>query len=190
MDPLLGTIQAFGFNFAPRGWFFCSGQLLAISQNTALFSLLGTMFGGDGRTTFALPDLRGRVMVGYGNGPGLTPNTMGARGGNENTLLNVLNLPSHTHTANLSGSSVTIKASSAAGTSPSPSSRSNVLSAATSGNIYTNNAPDVNLNVGNDVSSGNITIGNTGGGSSFSNMQPYQVVNFSIATIGIFPSRN
>ncbi|RIJ46692.1 phage tail protein [Maribellus luteus] len=190
MDPLLGTIQAFGFNFAPRGWNFCGGQLISISQNTALFSLLGTMFGGDGRTTFALPDLRGRVMVGYGDGPGLTSMRMGDKGGSENTTLTALNLPSHTHTANLTGSSVTIKASSAAGTSPAPSSRSNVLSAATSGNIYTNNTPDVNLNVGNDVSSGNITIGNTGGSIPFNNMQPYQVVNLCIAMVGIFPSRN
>lgn len=190
MEPFIGQIQAFGFNFAPRGWALCQGQLLAISQNTALFSLLGTMYGGDGRTTFGLPDLRGRVIVGYGNGPGLTPNTIGAKGGTETTTLNVTNLPSHTHQANLSGSSVTIKASSSAGTSPAPSSRSNVLSAATSGNIYTNNTPDVDLNVGNDVSSGNITIGNTGGNIPFNNMQPYQVVNVSIALVGIFPSRS
>ncbi len=190
MDPLLGTIQAFGFNFAPRGWAFCNGQLLPISQNTALFSLLGTIYGGDGRTTFALPDLRGRVMIGFGQGPGLSNHPIGQKSGAENTTLTVTNLPAHNHQASLSGSSVTLKASSSAGTSPAPSSRSNVLSAATSGNIYTNKTPDVDLNVGNDVASGSVTIGNTGGNIPFNNMQPYLAINVCIALVGIFPSRN
>src|SRR5262249_35339115 len=94
-----GTIQAFGFNFAPRGWAQCQGQLLAISQNTALFSLLGTTYGGNGQTTFGLPDLRGRSAIGMGQGPGLSNIDIGQVGGTENATLTVSNLAAHTHTA-------------------------------------------------------------------------------------------
>ncbi|MCB0630228.1 MAG: phage tail protein, partial [Lewinella sp.] len=97
MEPFLGQIQPFGFNFPPRGWAFCDGQLLAISSNTALFSLLGTMYGGDGRTTFALPDLRGRSIVHIGTGPGLSHITQGEKGGRENVTLTTANMPSHNH---------------------------------------------------------------------------------------------
>jgi microcystin-dependent protein len=97
-EPFLGTIGIFGFNFAPRGWAQCSGQLLPIAQNTALFSLLGTIYGGDGRTTFALPDLRGRVPVNYGQGAGLSSYQIGQRGGVEQITLGIQNLPSHSHT--------------------------------------------------------------------------------------------
>lgn len=97
-EPYVGTIGIFGFNFAPRGWAQCSGQLLAISQHQALFSLIGTYYGGDGRTTFALPDLRGRVPVNYGQGPGLSPYQVGQRGGAEQVPVTIQNLPSHSHT--------------------------------------------------------------------------------------------
>lgn len=97
-DPFIGQINAFGFNFAPRGWATCNGQLLPISSYTALFSLLGTMYGGDGRTTFALPDLRGRTPVHQGTGPGLSQKSMGEKGGSETTTLTISNLPSHNHT--------------------------------------------------------------------------------------------
>ncbi|MEO6684214.1 MAG: tail fiber protein, partial [Ginsengibacter sp.] len=97
MDPLLGMIAIFGFNFAPRGWALCAGQILPISQNTALFSLLGTMYGGDGRTTFALPDLRGRVPIGMGLGNGLSDVLIGEFIGSENKTILTSNLPSHTH---------------------------------------------------------------------------------------------
>ncbi len=97
-DPFIGTIAIFGFNFAPRGWAQCSGQLLPIAQNTALFSLLGTIYGGDGRTTFALPDLRGRVPVSSGQGPGLSQYQMGQKGGAEQVNITIQNLPSHSHT--------------------------------------------------------------------------------------------
>lgn len=97
-EPFLGTIGIFGFNFAPRGWAQCSGQLLPISSNQALFSLLGTIYGGDGRTTFALPDLRGRVPVNYGQGPGLSLYQIGQKGGAEQINIGIQNLPSHSHT--------------------------------------------------------------------------------------------
>jgi len=97
LDPFIGQIQAFGFNFAPRGWSLCDGQLLAISSNTALFSLIGTAFGGDGRTTFGLPDLRGRTAVHVGRGPGLSNITWGQRGGRENVNLTIQELPAHNH---------------------------------------------------------------------------------------------
>jgi len=98
MDPFIGQIQPFGFNFAPRGWSTCAGQILAISSNTALFSLIGCTFGGDCRTTFALPDLRGRSIVGVGNGPGLSPMIWGERGGSEQFQLLASQLPAHSHT--------------------------------------------------------------------------------------------
>src|SRR5690606_5156315 len=97
-EPFLGEIRMVGFNFAPRGWAFCQGQLLSIAQNSALFSLLGTMYGGNGTTTFALPDLRGRSPVGMGNGPGLTPITQGELAGTENVTLLSTQMPMHTHT--------------------------------------------------------------------------------------------
>ncbi|MEX1309383.1 MAG: tail fiber protein, partial [Candidatus Sulfomarinibacteraceae bacterium] len=111
-SPFIGQIQLFGFNFPPRGWAFCEGQLLAISSNTALFSLLGTTFGGDGRTTFGLPDLRGRSAVGVGNGPGLSSVSWGQRSGAENVTLNVNTLPSHTHSAAVTGLTTTVSGSS------------------------------------------------------------------------------
>lgn len=97
MEGVLGEIKAVGFNFAPRNWSFCHGQLIPVSQNSALFSLLGTIYGGDGRSTFALPDLRGRAMIGAGNGSGLNNMRLGQRGGTEYTTLNVSNMPSHAH---------------------------------------------------------------------------------------------
>ena len=98
-EPFIGEIRIFGFNFAPRGWALCDGQLLPISQNSALFSLLGTIYGGDGRTTFALPDLRGRAALHEGTGPGLSPRQLGQRSGSETNTLTVNQLPPHTHQA-------------------------------------------------------------------------------------------
>jgi microcystin-dependent protein len=99
MEPFIGQITMFGFNFAPRGWAFCNGQIMSISENSALFSLLGTTYGGDGRTTFALPDLRGRIAMQFGSGPGLTSHSIGQKGGVENPTLSVNQMPSHTHEA-------------------------------------------------------------------------------------------
>ncbi|MDO7172888.1 phage tail protein [Mariniflexile sp. AS56] len=172
MEPFIGQIQAFGFNFAPRGWAQCNGQLLAIAQYQALFSLLGTTYGGDGRTTFALPDLRGRNMINHGTGPGLSNINLGQKGGNENTTLTTQNLPAHTHP-------VSIPVNTAIGAESNPAgqhiaSHANAFSeASTSGQ---NLAP--------------VTTGNTGGAIPFSNRSPYLGINICIAVEGIFPSRS
>ncbi len=173
MEPFIGQIQAFGFNFAPRGWAQCNGQLLPISQNTALFSLLGTTYGGDGRTTFALPDLRGRVPAHQGNGAGLTDRRIGARSGSEYNILTANQLPAHSHTVNMPVSSEDASADDPSG---------NVL-ATGSENVY-GSAPSA----GSAYQAFN--TGNAGASQSVNNMQPYLVVNYCIALVGIFPSRS
>jgi len=174
-EPFIGQIQIFGFNFPPRGWAFCDGQLLSISSNTALFSLLGTTFGGDGRTTFGLPDLRGRVAVHVGNGPGLPQVRWGQRAGAPTVVLNNIHLPPHNHTA-------TVHASSAQGTEQGPDG--NLLADDRRETQYSASAPDVTMD------SAMVTVGNTGGGQAFSIMQPYLGLYHSISMVGIFPSRN
>jgi len=174
MTPFLGQIQPFGFNFPPRSWTHCNGQLLPIAQNTALFSLLGTTFGGDGRTTFGLPDLRGRSMVHVGTGPGLSPITWGQRGGNEITTLTVSNMPSHTHTGN-----VVAEGAVAGGSNPT----NNMFGASPN---YV--APGAAAN--KNMSTQSLHLNNTGGGQAFSNRSPYLGIYVSIALQGIFPSRN
>lgn len=174
-EPFIGQIQIFGFSFPPRGWAHCDGQLLAISNYTALFSLLGTTFGGDGRTSFGLPDLRGRVAVHVGTGPGLPTVTWGQRAGSPTVVLSVNNLPPHRHTA-------TINASSSQGTEQGPAG--NVLADDRRETQYSASAPDVTMDAAM------VTVGNTGGGQSFSIMQPYLGLYHSIALVGIFPSRN
>lgn len=169
-DPFLGEIKIWAPNFAPRGWAFCNGQLLPISQNSALFSLLGTIYGGDGRTTFALPDLRGRVPLGMGTGPGLSPHSIGQRGGAETTTLTVNNLPAHTHTLNL--------ATAAEGDSNDPAGR---LLAQTDARSYSGQGPA--------IPSGGATAG-AGANQAVNNMQPYLSLSFIIALQGIFPSRS
>lgn len=178
-NPVIGQIQLFGFNFPPRGWAFCHGQILAINQNPALFSLLGTMYGGDGQSTFALPDLRGRVAIGFGQGPGLSQRTIGEFSGAENVTLSPHQMPVHTHqlmisdgigttdTANgnyLANGAVTI-------------ARGNTVPA----NIYaTGQNGQLNPNA----------VGIQGGSQPHNNMQPYLTLNYCIALQGIFPSRN
>ena len=166
--PFIAEIVMFGGNFAPRGWAFCQGQLLSIAQNTALFSLLGTTYGGNGQTTFALPDLRGRVPIQQGSGPGLTPRVLGEQGGTETVTLQVTQMPAHTHT---------VSASTAAAGDTVPTG--NVLS---EGSIY-HAAP------GNTTLSPT-AIGASGGSQPHNNIQPFLALNFIIATQGIFPSRN
>ena len=176
MEPFLGQICMVGFNFAPRGWAQCYGQLLPIAQNSALFSLLGTIYGGDGRTTFGLPDLRGRVAVGEGQGPGLPNFPLGSRGGATTTTLSVANIPAHSHT-------ITIRANNAGGTTNNPTSA--IMAETGFGdNEYTQNAPDVNMSASMAV------CGNTGGGQAFNNLQPFYTVNYIIALVGVFPSRS
>jgi len=178
MEPFIGQIIMFGGNFAPRGWAFCDGQLLAISQNTALFSILGTIYGGDGRTTFALPDLRGRVAMHEGSGPGLSNRQLGQRGGSQTTTLTVSNMPTHNH-------NVGLRAEAAAGSTANPTNA--LLAVSTNQDrIYAPPAPANEIAMHPD----SISQQNVGGNQSFGNEQPYTVVNYIIALIGLFPSRS
>ena len=170
MEPFLGQIQAFGFGFAPRGWALCQGQLLAISQNTALFSLLGTTYGGDGRTTFALPDLRSRSIVGVGQGPGLDSVLWGDRGGQTQVSLNQTNLPSHTHSFSLGAKEE--------GDIDVPAG----AFVAGDGTNAFGSTSDVTLAAQN--------VNPTGGNVPFNNRNPYLGMYYCIAVQGIYPSRN
>ena len=167
-DPFIGEIRAFGFNFPPRGWATCSGQILPIAQNTALFSLLGTTYGGNGQTTFALPDLRGRVPVHFGQGPGLSNVVLGQQAGSESVTLTSEQMPSHNHA---------IAASNGAAGASRPS---NNFPAA--GGAYATATDGTTMNAG--------MVRNTGGGQPHENRQPYLGLNICIALAGIFPSRN
>lgn len=169
MEPFLGTIMLFGFNFVPRGWAACNGQLLAISQHSALFALLGTQYGGNGQTTFALPDLRGRVPLGQGQGPGLPNFVTGQLGGVPSVSLTTSELPPHSHAVNAAGSA----------TSKVPMNNLPAVSAA--GSAY------------GPTAAGTMAAGMvqpTGQGVPHENMQPYLVANWCIAIEGIFPSRD
>jgi microcystin-dependent protein len=187
-DPFIGEITIFAGNFAPRGWAFCSGQLLSISQNTALFALIGTTYGGDGRTNFGLPDLRGRAGVGNGSGPGLSPAFLGQRAGVERVTPTLSELGSHTHTVTSTTSfgaqsGVATQHSPAGGALSEPTVQDNpgVL-------LYSTQPPDVDLE-GASVS-GAFEVANAGGSAPHENMQPFQVLNYIIALQGQFPSRN
>ena len=172
-EPFLGEIIMFGGNFAPRGWALCDGQILPINQNQSLFSLLGTTYGGDGRTTFGLPDLRGRVAMHPGTGPGLSSRNLGARGGSETVPLSTTQIPAHNHAANC------------------------VVPGGNSNDAVNNFwADDVGVSSGT-YHSGPATntmnsdaIANAGGGQAHDNVQPFQCVNYIIALQGLFPSRN
>ncbi|MEZ4523296.1 MAG: tail fiber protein [Thermomicrobiales bacterium] len=164
-EPFLAEVRIVGFNFAPRGWAFCDGQILPINQNQSLYSLLGTTYGGDGETTFALPDLRGRTPIHVGNG-----HQQGQKAGEETHTLSVNEMPQHTHPA---------MTSSAQPSSPVP--EGNVL-AASLNELYADPSNLVDLQAG--------TVRNVGGGQAHENMQPYLALNFCIALQGLFPSRN
>lgn len=177
MDPFLGTILMVGFNFAPVGWALCNGQLLPISQNTALFSLLGTYYGGDGVTTFALPNLQGRVPIHQGNGAGLSPYVLGQLGGTQSSTLTVANLPAHNHPANCNNTP---------GSSIDPTG--NLWAEANPGGRDPVATPSYASSPTGQLA-GN-AIGLTGGSQPVSILQPYLCVNFIIALQGIYPSRN
>ena len=171
-DFIIGEIRMFAGNFAPKGWAFCQGQLLPIAQNTALFSLLGTTYGGNGTTTFALPDLRGRVPVGFGQGPGLSNRVIGEQFGSELVTLNINQMPSHNHTVN----AVTTEGNQ---------------------NLPTNSLPANTKALDKEYSDANANttmkatmVNPTGGNQPFGVTQPSLGVNFIIALQGIYPSRN
>ncbi|MDD9716424.1 tail fiber protein [Dinoroseobacter sp. PD6] len=170
-EAYLGQIIMGGWNFCPRGTAPLNGQLIQISQNSALFSLLGTQFGGDGRTTFALPDMRGRVALHNGTGPGLTNKRIGARGGSETNTLTVDQLPPHAHA--LTGTSTAANTPSPAGALPATTGRDS---------SYAAGSADTGMGAG--------AIGSTGGGQPVNNMPPYTVVQMCIVTQGLFPSRS
>jgi microcystin-dependent protein len=171
MDPFIGQIQPFGFNFAPRGWSKCDGQLLAISQNTALFSLLGTTFGGDGRTTFALPDLRSRSIVHIGAGPGLDTVTWGERGGAIQHTITTAQMPQHNHAVSVAVNT---------GLGSEPDSKGIIAS------HETGFAEDPTAGATLD----GLTETNQGGSQSFNIRNPFLGINVCIAMFGIYPSRN
>lgn len=183
LEPFIGEICIVPYNFEPRGYAFTNGQLLPIAQNTALFSLLGTTYGGNGQTTFALPDTRGRVIVGAGQGPGLSNYSLGQTGGAETTTLTVSNLPPHNHTAS---TTATARGTATTGSADGPGG--NTWAAKPRGAQYGSVAPDVDMHAGNIVAS--TSVGTTGGGTAFSIAQPYVTLNYIIALQGIFPSRN
>ena len=171
-EAFIGEIRMFAGTFAPRGWALCDGQLLAISQNDALFSILGTTYGGDGRTTFGLPDLRGRVPMHPGNGLGLSSRRLGEKGGTETNTLTVAQMPSHNHTVN--AVKVDGNTNDPSGAYPA---NTKILD-----KEYSTETKDTAMKA--DM------ISNTGGNQPFNNLQPYNNVNFIISLYGIYPSRN
>jgi microcystin-dependent protein len=180
-NPFISMIEAFGFGFAPRGWALCAGQSLPIAQNQALFSLLGTTFGGDGRTTFNLPDLRGRLALGFGQGAGLPPYNLGAAGGEEMHQLLTGEVPTHAHTLNANNNAQTngtnIPSSAVLMGSGYGIETNNPIE-----NIYSNSTPTVAMAGG--------AVGSAGGGVSHENRMPFLTINYCIALQGIFPSQN
>jgi microcystin-dependent protein len=163
-EPFLAEIHIVGFNFPPRGWAQCDGQILPINQNQSLYSLLGTVYGGDGRTSFALPDLRGRTPVHVGNGV-----TQGQKSGEERVALSTAEIPSHNHT---------FQASNLLPNRESPQ-----------GNFLTSSPLKPYSTVNPDAATNAATVANAGGGQGHENMQPFQVLNFVIALQGLFPPR-
>lgn len=170
MEPMIGEVRIFAGTFAPRGWALCEGQLLAINSNQALFSILGTTYGGDGRTSFALPDLRGRVAIQEGTGPGLPTYRLGQRGGTYENRMTVQQMPSHNHAG-------------AVQVSTDSAEESDATSFLASSQSFNEEA------TANQFLSG-VSVGNTGGGQPINNMQPYLAVNYIIALQGVFPSRS
>jgi microcystin-dependent protein len=201
MDPILGQIVFFGFGWAPIGWLACQGQVLNIQQNSALFALIGAVYGGNGSSTFGLPDFQGRVPIGTGSGAGLQVYNLGDKGGVESVSLTTQQMPAHTHTASVTTNtiSVTINASPVAGTETIPgTNNATTLAASSAGRtagsfIYNNQSPTVALNTATAAVAGTIGVTNslTGGNpvAMHENRQPYLAVCFAISTQGIFPSR-
>ncbi|MBO6738584.1 MAG: phage tail protein [Phycisphaerales bacterium] len=184
-DGCLGEIRMFAGNFAPRNWALCDGQLLPIAQYSALFSILGTTYGGDGRTTFGLPDLRGRFPMHPGHGPGLSSRQLGQKGGVEEVTLTTLQMPSHTHPAS---TQVTSEASDSEGTLTNPEDA--IPAKSGSGDPDWANENNANVELSDQMHSASTTIGHAGGNQAHDNMSPFNCVNFIICLQGIFPSRN
>ena len=172
-EPFIAEVKIFAGNFAIRGWAFCNGQLLPIAQNTALFSLVGTTYGGDGRTTFGVPNLQGRAPMHTGRGPGLTPRRWGEKSGTETVTLSQAQMPGHTHT---------LQASADPGERSDPVG--NALARTVGGSSYQTDTAN------NLVAMSSTSLPNTGGSQAHNNLQPFLVLNFIIALTGTYPSRS
>lgn len=203
MDAFIGTILPWPMNWAPSGWAMCQGQLLPISQWQAVFALIGTTYGGNGTTNFGLPNLQGRVMVGYGNGQGLTPRNMGEMAGSETVALTISNMPNHTHQATFTpsgGGSSNLLASPNAGNSSTPAGNylangtdaSGTLTSPIQNYVTPAAAGTTAALAGLSVTggAGSVTVGPAGGSLPANILQPYVVVNFIICLQGIFPTRS
>lgn len=173
-EPFTAEIRIFAGNFAPRGWAFCDGQLLPIAENTALFSLIGTTYGGDGRTTTALPNLQGRAPMHPGRGPGLTSRRLGEKVGTETVSLSEAQIPSHSHTARVESQNSNVV---------TPSNTS-ALGRSAAGSAYQTNTS------GSLVDLASATLSTTGGGQAHTNLQPFLTLNYIIALVGLYPSRS
>ena len=172
-EPFIAEIRIFAGNFAPRSWAFCDGQLLPIAQNTALFSLIGTTYGGDGRSTTALPNLQGRAPMHPGRGPGLTARRLGEKVGTETVTLSEAQIPSHTHT---------LRATSGRGNTTTPSNQTSI--AATFPQVFYSDSSANHVDLASEAMS------TTGGGQAHTNLQPFLTLNFIIALQGLYPSRS
>lgn len=190
-NPVLAFVTPWAPNFAPRSWALCQGQLLSISQNNALFALLGTIYGGDGRTTFGLPDLRGRVAVGAGSGPGLGNQNLGGKAGQQTVVLTPQQLASHTH-ALTAQPSLEIFATTGGGNQQKPSATHRLASVQLTAGSHVkgySNAP-TNTEMGGLNTAGALATENTGGNGAHDNMQSFLTLNYIICLAGFFPSRN
>ncbi|MES2382755.1 MAG: tail fiber protein [Bacteroidota bacterium] len=202
MEGTIGEIRLFASNFAPKNWAYCAAQVVQIRANTALFSILGTTYGGDGSTTFMLPDLQGRVALGAGQGAGLTNYALGAKTGTETVVLDITQLPAHNHQAvaqpGIGSGTAKIMAVGTAGGASSPGGNYigqdtiNMLTSYASGGTIVG-MDSRSVQISNVVATGgpaSVALGNNGGNLPHSNLQPYTALNYIICMYGIFPSRN
>ncbi|WP_045826327.1 phage tail protein [Teredinibacter turnerae] len=195
MQPILGDIHLFGFNFGQEGWALCQGQLMAIQDNTALYSLIGTHYGGDGRSSFGIPDLRGRVPLGTGNPPGGSQWPMGRGAGSETCVIEESQMPTHSHPANFSSQASLVGTTDPAdlATPETGAVLANVVAGGTGTDkpekIYTVTTANPVALGGLDVT-GEVQVGNAGNSSLFSLLQPSLAVSYAIATEGVYPNRS
>jgi microcystin-dependent protein len=190
VDPFVGQILWFPFNFAPPGYALCQGQILPISQNTALFSLLGTTYGGNGQSNFALPDLQGKVALGFGQGPLLTNYSQGETGGSETVALLTSTIPSHTHAVSAAPGASTVACKNGPGNQPTPAGNVPAIESTGVTATYSSAVPDSAMAAGSIALSGAAAVGAAGGSLPHTNLQPHLAINYCIALQGIFPARS
>ncbi len=182
MEGTIGYITPVAFNFAPKSWAFCNGQIINITSNTALFSILGTTYGGNGTTTFALPDLQGRVPVGAGNGPGLSPYTLGQKGGSNTATMTLNNMPAHVHSV-LVQAHIPVNEDAAGLDTPTDAFP------AIGPTLYAS-SPSAGATLAANAMTANFTLGTAGSGQPFNTTQPYLALNYCVCLYGVFPARN